>query len=146
MLAREEQRLKAEPGYRTPAATLRKLQQGDVTPQPQDNSQATFAPLLKKIDGLIDWNMPAGDIYNRIRGLQPWPGAFTTFRGKNCQIWGKPLVQAGAIEPTKSGNFVACGNASALRLEYLQLEGRNRVTAQEFVNGAHLTAGERFGD
>jgi methionyl-tRNA formyltransferase len=145
----------AEAGGPLMAETLRKLDREEIAPQPQDNSQATFAPLLKKNDGLIDWSLPASAIYNRIRGLQPWPGAFTTFRGKNCQIWGKPLPSAesqqpsepavGAITLTKSGIFVTCGNASALRLEHAQLEGRNRVTGQEFVNGAHLTAGERFG-
>ncbi len=145
----------AEAGGPLMAETLRKLARSEIVAVPQEKSAATFAPLLKKNDGLIDWNMPAGDIYNRIRGLQPWPGAFTTFRGKNCQIWGKPLplaesplpggLPAGAITSTRSGNCVACGNATALRLEYVQLEGRNRVTAQEFVNGAHLAAGERFG-
>jgi methionyl-tRNA formyltransferase len=145
----------AEAGGPLMAETLRKLDLGEIAPQPQDNSQATFAPLLKKNDGIIDWNLSADQIYNRIRGLQPWPGAFTTFRSKNCQIWGKALpttetqlpsgLPVGAIALTKSAIFVVCGNASALRLEHVQLEGRNRVTAQEFVNGAHLTAGERFG-
>ena len=71
--------------------TLRKLDRGEIAPTPQDNSQASLAPILKKEDGRIDWWLSAFKIYNRIRGLQPWPGAFTTFRGKNCQIWGKPL-------------------------------------------------------
>src|ERR1700722_7758371 len=81
----------AEAGAPLMAETLRKLAANEIVPQPQENSQATFAPLLRKNDGLIEWELSAGYIYNRIRGLQPWPGAFTTFRGKNCQIWGKPL-------------------------------------------------------
>jgi methionyl-tRNA formyltransferase len=145
----------AEAGAPLMVQTLRKLDQGEIRPQPQDNSQATFAPLLKKNDGLIDWSMPAKDIYNRIRGLQPWPGAFSTFRGKNCQIWGRPLLLAesqpqtgllpGAIMLSKEGIVVGCGKATVLRLEHVQLEGRNRVTTQEFANGAHLASGERFG-
>jgi methionyl-tRNA formyltransferase len=160
----------AEAGAPLMAETLRKLAASEIVPQPQENSQATFAPLLKKNDGLIEWELSAGCIYNRIRGLQPWPGAFTTFRGKNCQIWGKPLSRedfqqtpeqlqsrrlqistqtefppVGVITPMKSLVTVTCGSAGALRLDYVQLEGRNRVTAQEFVNGAHLAPGERFG-
>ena len=93
-------------------------------PVPQDNSQATFAPILKKEDGRIDWSLSAHEIYNRIRGLQPWPGAFTTFRGKNCQIWGKPLqpVAAGGLPglilPTREdGLLVICGSNTVLRVE-----------------------------
>lgn len=144
----------AEAGAPLMAETLRKLNAGEIVPTPQENSQATFAPLLKKNDGLIDWELSASYIYSRIRGLQPWPGAFTTFRGKNCHIWGKPSSLEGAppdfhpvgtITSAKSGVFVTCGSSGALRLDYVQLEGRNRVTAQEFVNGAHLAPGERFG-
>jgi methionyl-tRNA formyltransferase len=68
--------------------TLEKLDRGEITPTPQDNSKMSLAPPLKKEDGRIDWSLDARKIHNRIRGLQPWPGAFTTFRGKNCQIWG----------------------------------------------------------
>ena len=90
----------AEAGGPLMAETLRKLSSSELIAVPQENSQATFAPLLKKNDGHIDWNLPAEQIYNRIRGLQPWPGAFTTFRGKNCQIWGKPLPPAEAQVPS----------------------------------------------
>jgi methionyl-tRNA formyltransferase len=158
----------AEAGGPLMAETLRKLDAGEIDPQPQENSLATFAPLLKKNDGLIEWEWPSEYIYSRIRGLQPWPGAFSTFRGKICQIWGRALSfpetallpeplqpsdltaptmlrVGGIIIPKKFGVFVSCGSPNALRLDYVQLEGRNRVTAQEFVNGAHLAPGERFG-
>jgi methionyl-tRNA formyltransferase len=132
--------------------TLRKLDQGEITPAAQDNSRATFAPILKKDDGRIDWSLSAHKIYNRIRGLQPWPGAFTTFRGKTCQIWGKPLrpISAGgmpgAILPTREdGLLVICGGSTVLRVEQVQLEGRNRVTDGGFMNGARIVPGERFG-
>ncbi len=142
----------AEAGAPLVAETLRGLESGAIAAGPQDSSQATFAPPLKKEDGRIDWWLSARKIYNRIRGLQPWPGAFTSFRGKSCQIWGKPLkpVAAGGMPgimlPTQEdGLLVICGGASVLRVDEVQLEGRKRVTAQEFVNGARLAPGERFG-
>ena len=134
--------------------TLRKLDCGEIRPTPQDNSQATLAPILKKDDGKIDWQLSARKIYNRIRGLQPWPGAFTNFRGRKCQIWGKPLKpvaaggEPGVILPTQEdGLLVICGGpvASVLRVEHIQVEGRNRVTDFEFMRGARIELGERFG-
>lgn len=153
--------------------TLRLVEAGEITPEPQDNSQATLAPPLEKADGAIDWQLSAQFIYNRIRGLQPWPGAFTRFRGKICQLWGRtrtreqilqivatipgakvtyasisgppqPSASPGSIHTNKLGTWVACGEG-ALWLEYVQLEGRKRVTAAEFANGARLAPGERFG-
>ena len=149
--------------------TLRRVGAGDITPESQDNSQATLAPPLEKSDGAIDWQLSAQFIYNRIRGLHPWPGAFTRFRGRICQILGRPRtiaqvlaanpgarftyanldgppvsVPPGSIHTTKLGTWVACGEG-ALWLEYVQLEGRKRVTAAEFANGARLAPGERFG-
>ncbi len=131
--------------------TLRRLATGTITPHPQDDSQATLAPLLKKEDGRIDWSQPTQAIYNRIRGLQPWPGAFTTFRGKTCHIWGRPAsgtktsARPGETAATKEGLTVACGGGTVLGVEFVQLEGRNRVSAREFVSGARLSEGERFG-
>ena len=133
--------------------TLRRVEAGEITPEEQDHSQATFAPPLRKEDGLIDWSQAATQIHNRVRGLQPWPGTYTSFRGKNCQIWGRqPLVNdaaapaaiPGTIHAGKSGVLVDCGTGRLL-LENIQLEGRKRVTAREFVNGARLAADERFG-
>ena len=134
------------------AETLRKLDRREITPMPQDNSRASFAPPLKKENGRIDWFLAARQIYNRIRGFDPWPGAFTSFRGKTCHIWGKPLkpISAGGIPgimlPTQEdGLLVICGGNSVLRVEHVQLEGRKRVTDSEFMNGARIVPGERFG-
>jgi methionyl-tRNA formyltransferase len=134
--------------------TLRRLERGDITPEPQDNSQATLARPLKKEDGLIEWNLPAGEIYNRMRGLQPWPGAYSSFRGKYCQLYGRPVVTGdmapstdppGTIHVAKNGALVRCGSG-LLQLDSVQLEGRKRVSAREFANGARLAPGERFGN
>ncbi len=140
----------AEAGAPLMADTLRGLERGDITGWPQDNSRATLAPLLKKEDGRIQWNSRAQEIYNRIRAFQPWPGAFTTFRGKQCHIWGKhtPIAHSdtpGAILSLGSDTFIACGGGTSLQLEFVQLEGRKRVSAREFSSGAHLTSTDRFG-
>ncbi|HXW62752.1 MAG TPA: methionyl-tRNA formyltransferase [Candidatus Acidoferrales bacterium] len=140
--------------------TLRKLASGEITPAPQDHLKATFAPPLKKEDGRIDWSRPPLHTYNQIRGLQPWPGAFTTFRGQRCQIWARPVPRTelrwsgpsrarqfsppGTLELLPSEVLVRSGESEALRLEFVQMEGRKRITAREFVNGARLAPGERF--
>jgi methionyl-tRNA formyltransferase len=159
----------AEAGAPLIAETLRKLDRGEIVPTPQDNSQATHAPPLRKVDGRIDWSLSAQKIYNRIRGLDPWPGAFTTFRGKSCHIWGRPLSVAdlppssehigivtpkppqppappppGTIQLRDSLILVRCRESGALVLTFVQLEGRKRVTAQEFANGARLSPSDRF--
>jgi len=138
----------AQAGTNLLANTLRRLARGEITPEPQDDASASLAPPLEKSDGRIAWMLPAGKIYNRIRGLQPWPGAYTTFRGQSCHIWGKPdgrsAAAPGTIELDTADWFVSCGEGSRLHLEFAQIEGRKRITAREFANGARLGAGERF--
>jgi methionyl-tRNA formyltransferase len=142
----------AEAGAPLMAETLRKLANDEVAPIEQDDSQKSFAPPLKKEDGRIDWSFPAQKIYNRIRGLQPWPGAFTAFRAKSCHIWGKPATPKhpgttpGTLELSSGELLAGCGNGTALQLEFLQLEGRKKITAREFANGARLAPGDKFGD
>jgi methionyl-tRNA formyltransferase len=140
----------AEAGGPLMVSTLRGLASGSITPVAQDNSQASFAPPLKKEDGRMDWALPARVIYNRIRGFQPWPGAFTLFRGKQGAIWGRPAAAGftgapGAIRVDGGEVYVASGDGSALRLEFVQVAGRKRIAAREFANGARLAPGERFG-
>src|SRR2546426_7587991 len=130
--------------------TLHGLKSGTIHPKPQDNSQATLAPLLKKEDGRIDFHRPAPEIVNRIRGFQPWPGAFTTFRGKNLHIWaarpdGRHLKE-GELAVEGERLIVGCGLATALELLELQPEGRERMAARDFVHGYHLSGGERLGE
>jgi methionyl-tRNA formyltransferase len=151
----------ADAGAALMAETLLRLDKCEIAPMPQDNSQATFAPLLKREDGRIDWSLPARTIYNRIRGLQPWPGAFTSFRGKTCHIWGRSGSYTmkgtdfsvpstgdnyglGTILTRGSETSIVCGEGTELLLDFAQLEGRKRVTARDFVNGARIVPGERF--
>lgn len=130
--------------------TLQRLSRGDIAPQPQDESRATHAPILKKEDGRLHWSLPAQGIYNRIRGLHPWPGTYTRFRGQKCSVWGRPAAiksisgALGKLFVEDHVVFVACGEGSALELEFVQMEGRKRVDAQDFANGARLRPNDRF--
>ncbi len=129
--------------------TLRGLQAGTVKPRKQDNSQSSLAPILKKEDGLVDFSRPASEIYNRLRGFQPWPGAYTKFRGKNLQIWkARPSdIFAPTEELSVDSNrlFVGCGNKTSLELLEIQVEGKKRTTARDFIQGYHPNPGERLG-
>jgi methionyl-tRNA formyltransferase len=132
--------------------TLRGLEQGALTAQAQDDAQATLAPILKKEDGRIDWNLHAMDIWNRIRGLRPWPGAYTTFRGKNLNLWSASRPVADETLPLEPGTLVAdrvrlrivCGQGTWLEPKELQLEGRKRLAARDFLNGVKIAPEERF--
>jgi methionyl-tRNA formyltransferase len=146
----------AEAGAPLMVDTLRGIEVGAITGVAQDNSQASLARPLKKEDGRIDWSLAAQKIYDRMRGFQPWPGAFTSFRGKQCAIWGRPAVGSstagnsahvapGTIFASGGDVDVVCGESTALRVEFVQLEGRKRIAAREFANGARLAAGEKFG-
>jgi methionyl-tRNA formyltransferase len=129
--------------------TLHGLEAGTIQPRKQDDSQASLAPILKKEDGRIDFSRKAGEILNRLRGFQPWPGAYSQFRGKNLQVW-----RAAEITQSLPGSelkvegdhlFVGCGHESALELLELQLEGKKRTSAADFVRGYRPQAGEKLG-
>ncbi len=142
----------SEAGAPLMAETLRALAAGTVTPQRQDHSLASHAPILKKEDGRIDWSLTAPKIYNRMRGFLPWPGTYSSFRGQSCHVWGEVAPEEtsdaapGTILLKKNELRVACGDATVLRLLTVKLEGRKQVSAAEFANGARLKSSERFGD
>ena len=132
--------------------TLRGLAGGKVKAVPQDDSRATLAPILKKEDGRIDFSRRAAEIANRMRGFRPWPGAFTTFRGKNLQVHrAEPApnggrILPGAIEVNGTRLVAGCGEGTALNLIEVQLDGKRRMSAQGFINGYRLKAGDRLGE
>lgn len=134
--------------------TLRGLERGEITPRPQDHQRATLAPILKKKDGRVDWTLAADDIARRVRGLRPWPGAYTSFRGKNLHLWTASAAFTPApaqLDPgttvTREGKlWVVCRDRKLLEVTELQLEGRMRVSARDFLNGARLAPGERLGN
>jgi methionyl-tRNA formyltransferase len=133
--------------------TLPKLIRGELQPQPQDHTQATFAPMLKKEDGRIDWKLEAEEIGWRVRGLRPWPGAYASFRSKNLHIWSAAPVsgqvgpghEPGALLPDRGTLRVVCGLGTLLEVHELQLEGRKRLPAQDFLNGVRPSPGEVLG-
>ncbi len=131
--------------------TLRGLEQGTVHPVPQDNARSSLAPILKKGDGQIDFNRTAAEICNRLRGFQPWPGAYTQFRGKNLKvIAAQPAQEQNNLSPGEllsSGGklFAGCGAGTSLELLQLQLEGKKAVSAHDFSLGQRPAPGERLG-
>ena len=133
--------------------TLPKLIRAEIQPQPQDHAQATLAPILKKEDGRIDWMLRAEEIWWRVRGLRPWPGAYTTFRSKNLHIWSAAPVgsqvapghEPGTLLPDRGTLRVACGLGTLLEVHELQLEGRKRLAARDFLNGVRPSPGEKLG-
>ena len=140
----------AELGANLLVETLERLERQKITPVPQDHSQATLAPILTKEDGLIDFNRSASEIYNRLRGFQPWPGAYTKFRGKNLKFAEvRPVAgrtgNLGELRVQGDQLLVSCGGDTVLQLLQLQPEGKKPMQAREFINGYRPTPGERLG-
>jgi methionyl-tRNA formyltransferase len=129
--------------------TMRGLQAASIHPRPQNHAQSTLAPILKKTDGLADFSLSAREIFNRIRGFQPWPGVYTKFRGKNLQIWkARPADTAlskAQLHVEGDRLLVGCGSNSSLELLDLQLEGKKRMAASDFLHGYRPKPGEKLG-
>ncbi|MDA1311699.1 MAG: methionyl-tRNA formyltransferase [Acidobacteria bacterium] len=131
--------------------TLAGLEAGSIAARPQAEQEATFAPILKREDGEIDWNLAASLIYNRLRGFTPWPGIYTYFRGRRLEIHrARPLDQAGprpGAVTTAGGQLgVGCGEASMLAIDDVQPEGKKRMAAADFVRGYRPQEGEVLGE
>jgi methionyl-tRNA formyltransferase len=132
--------------------TLRGIEQGAIQPRKQDDALASYAPILKKEDGEIDWNQPPEGIYNKIRAFVRWPGAWTRFRGQLLHVWRAriaseaPPAAPGLLIPLKHRLWVGVGGDASLELLEVQIEGRKRMTAGAFLNGFHLTENELLGE
>ena len=139
-------------GARLMVETLRNLDRGEIHPRPQDERLASHAPMLKKEDGRIDWSLTAEEISRRVRGLRPWPVAHTAFRGRNLRVWiARPDSEPAALDPGalnvhQDRLFAGCGGVTRLELIELQLEGRKRISARDFLNGVSLSPGDRLGN
>ena len=131
----------AQAGAELMICTLAGLKNGSISARPQDNSKATLAPILKREDGLIDFARTAVDTWNRLRGFQPWPGAFTRFRGKMLQLHAaNPAAEVGLVAPahfvTENDRLLlGFAHGTALEVQELQMEGKKRMSARDFVNG-----------
>ena len=163
ILLQEEERIKpedtaltlaprlAQTGAELMIKTLAGLKNGTIAPRPQDDAQATLAPILRREDGLIDFSRKAVDAWNRLRGFQPWPGAFTTFRGKTLQV--HAAIPASAATVIAPGHFatendrllLGFAHDTALEVRELQLEGKKKMSAGNFINGYRPRADEALG-
>jgi methionyl-tRNA formyltransferase len=134
--------------------TLAGLEQGTLQATKQDPMRATLAPILQREDGRIDWSRTAQQIFDRWRGFQPWPGAFTSFRGKKwilhvMQVTVDPAglgATPGTLRQAGNRLLVACGEGTWLDLLELQLEGRRRIPVEAFLHGLSFADGERLGE
>lgn len=140
----------AEIGGELLGETLSRL--GDLTPRPQRDHDATFAPILKKEDGLIDWSRSAIEIERSVRGFQPWPNAYTRFNSRGLTIF--RAEAASSVSEAAPGEVIAaqgddllvnCGLQTALRLIEIQPEARKRMGVRDFISGARIKVGDRFG-
>jgi methionyl-tRNA formyltransferase len=130
--------------------TLSRLCAGTLHPEPQEDARATYAPMLKKEDGRLDWRLSAVELHNRVRGLDPWPGAYTLIDGEVLKI-GRTAVESASsgeapgsvVSASPDGVRVACG-AGVLCIRELQLPGKKRLPAAEFLRGRPLPAGSRL--
>ncbi|MDN9010398.1 methionyl-tRNA formyltransferase [Brevibacillus laterosporus] len=135
--------------------TLPKLLKGEITPEPQNHEEATFAPNIKRENERLDWNKSARDIYNQVRGMNSWPVAFTTFEGKVWKIWWAEVVELGGqlaapgtiIDRTEDGLIIACGTGSII-LKEIQPEGKKRMSVYDYLRGAgaSIASGSKVGE
>ncbi len=137
--------------------TMRGLKEGTLDGVEQDHTQATLAPILTREDGRVDFAWTAGVIHNRWRGFYPWPGAHTTFRrqklilhavtpvGMEALVTSLESTGGGELLVSGGGLHAVCGGMTALRLDELQVEGKRRMSAAEFVRGYQVKSGERLG-
>ena len=137
-------------GARLLCETLRRLKLGSLMPQEQDESAVTFAPILRKEDGLIEWDQSAMMIERRVRGFDPWPGAYSQIGGKLLKIHRAKVVAAntkgspGEVMRADAGGLWVATSSNVLGLEEVQLENRKRLSGVEFLRGARIKPGDRL--
>jgi len=129
--------------------TIRSVVDGSLKPMPQDQNQATMAPMIRRHHGYIDWRDSAIRIHNQVRAFNPWPGTVTRFRGRVCKILRTRHISAAGSEPGAIGSekrslTVGCGEGAALEILELQPENRKPISGADFINGVRLVPGEKF--
>ncbi len=131
--------------------TIRRIKEESIAPRAQDDTQATFAPIIRKEDGLIDWTRSATEIERRVRGFNPWPSAFTYIRGKFLKVHRAAVVvktqmpgNPGVVTRADSHGFWVATGFGALSLEEVQLENKKRLSGTEFLRGARIQSGDRL--
>ena len=139
-------------GAETLSETLTKLE--SLTPKGQQHDSATFAPIMKKEDGVVDWSMHASSIADRVRGFQPFPTAFTLFNDSRLTIWkavvltesiDEKIDEPGTITTAKGDQLhISCGDGSVLSVIELQVEGKRRMSVRDFINGVQPVVGAKL--
>lgn len=133
--------------------TLKGLEKNEIVPIAQDHSAATYAPKIKKEHGLIDWNKNALFISRMVRAFQPWPSAYTSYNNKLIKIWDAETCKddsltymsvATIVKITKDFIVVQCGENSFLKINKLQIEGKNILSTKDFLSGNKMIVGEKF--
>jgi len=129
--------------------TIEGLRNKSVKGEKQDDSLATYAPMIKKEDGLIDWNAATDQIINKVRGMVPWPTAYTYIAGKNLKIFrakeGSKDGEAGTVIAVTKDHFEVSTGSGSVEIEEVQLEGKKRMNSADFLRGVHIKAGDRLG-
>ncbi len=131
--------------------TLEKLERGEITPMPQNDADASLAPILKREDGQVDWTMTAEEIFNRQRGFTPFPGCYTFLDGQRIELVGVAVEPAATdfapgtvCEAARDFFVVACGGNTRLKVSDVQPAGKRSMPARDFLNGAKLSVGTGF--
>jgi hypothetical protein len=136
-------------GAETILETLEGLENGSITPEKQGESPTDYAKMLTKAMGLIDFTRTAAELDCFIRGMNPWPSAYTVLDGKTLKIWkAKPVDGnggAGSVLSVGKDSFIVCCGENALEILEVQLEGKKRMSAGDFLKGTHLEPGTEFG-
>ena len=134
--------------------TLQGLENGSLRPTPQNDAEATYAPLLKKHDGLVDWQKTAAEIANAVRGMSPWPGAYTHFQGKRIKLLrvqvaaeAETTAEAGTVVALdqQHGPLIATGSGQ-LRILEIQPQNKKPMRCSDFCRGYRLQIGDRLGE
>lgn len=149
MTGGELQALLAVDGAALLSETLRRLEAGELVPQPQDDSFSSYAPMLQKSQSPLDWSRPASELHNQVRGLNPWPSASCSYEGKCLKIHVSRVGEDGRALPpgTVAGLSpltVVCGGGTSLELLEVQYEGSRRMAAADFLRGHPMKVGERL--
>lgn len=123
----------------------------NIKPLSQNHNESTFAPMLKKEDGLINWSKDAAEIERLVRGLKPWPGAFSYYKNKSVKFFSVEVMYdhnkemfPGTVSEIKKDSFqIQCG-MDAIKVNELQIEGKRRINVKDFLSGYSLKEGEQF--
>ncbi|AGC68340.1 methionyl-tRNA formyltransferase Fmt [Thermoclostridium stercorarium subsp. stercorarium DSM 8532] len=132
--------------------TIRRIEKGTITPIPQNEAEATYAPRIVRETGRINWDADATAIHNLVRGTDPWPGAYSYLNGKRMRIWKTKVRDAGLISGNKPGTIIEVGKSfitvqagkGAVNVLEIQCDNGKRMTVEQYLCGHEIKPGDRF--